>query len=56
MVIELGDEPPLRPTWPEGLELRPLDLETESDSLALTLSKPLQRSRNQNLAHFNLRH
>lgn len=33
-----------------GTSFIPLDLETESDSLALTLSKPLQRSRNQNLA------
>jgi hemolysin activation/secretion protein len=33
-----------------GTSFIPLDLETESDSLALTLSKPFQRSRNQNLA------
>ncbi len=33
-----------------GTSFIPLDLETESDSLALTVSHPLQRSRNQNLA------
>jgi len=33
-----------------GTSFIPLDLETESDSLALTISHPLQRSRNQNLA------
>lgn len=33
-----------------GTSFIPLDLETESDTLALTVSHPLQRSRNHNLA------